>query len=248
MAFFKLRIADKNIAVTAIYDRTMDFCRDYIADFEKEDFSVVMEESDIIAEMDKTLRERELEGLPPIRPSYPYLETLALYRKISTKMADYDTILFHGSAIAVDGVTYLFTAKSGTGKSTHTRLWREYFGDRAVMVNDDKPLIRVTDDSVTVYGTPWNGKHMLGENISVPLGAICILERAEENSIVEVDPISVFARILSQTYRPPNPDAMCKILAVVDKMLKRIPVYRLGCNMDPDAVLVSYNGMKGKST
>ena len=157
-------------------------------------------------------------------------------------------IAIHSSVLIKNGKAVLCLGESGTGKSTHTRLWREHFGDRAVMVNDDKPLIRVTDDSVTVYGTPWNGKHMLGENISVPLGAICILERAEKNSIVEVDPISVFARILSQTYRPPNPDAMCKILAVVDKMLKRIPVYRLGCNMDPDAVLVSYNGMKGKST
>ena len=98
-------------------------------------------------------------------------------------MISYDTILFHGSVIAVDGIGYLFTAKSGTGKSTHTRLWREYFGDRAAMVNDDKPLLKITDSSVIAYGTPYNGKHRLGTNISVPLKAICILTRAADNHI-----------------------------------------------------------------
>lgn len=72
--------------------------------------------------------------------SLSYLETLAVYRKIVTRLVFSDILLIHGSAIAVDGKAYLFTAPSGTGKSTHTRMWREYFKDRAVMVNDDKPL------------------------------------------------------------------------------------------------------------
>ena len=82
-----------------------------------------------------------------------YLETLAVCRKIAERMPEYDTFLFHGSCIAVDGVGYLFTAKSGTGKSTHTRLWRELLDNRATMVNDDKPLIRIADDGLVIYGT-----------------------------------------------------------------------------------------------
>lgn len=77
------------------------------------------------------------------------LEETAVYRKIADKMVDYDTFVFHGSVIAVEGQAYLFTAKSGTGKSTHTRLWREMLGDKAVMVNDDKPMLRVTESGVT---------------------------------------------------------------------------------------------------
>ena len=83
-----------------------------------------------------------------------------IYRKIADALVDDGVILYHGSVIAVDGQGYLFTAKSGTGKSTHTALWRELFGERAVMVNDDKPLLRVKDDQVTVYGTPWNGNRL----------------------------------------------------------------------------------------
>ena len=111
------------------------------------------------------------------------METLAVYRKIADQMLSYDTLLFHGSVVAVDETGYLFTAKSGTGKSPHARLWREYLGERAVMVNDDKPLLQITKNGVIAYGTPWDGKHHLSSNIAVPLKAICILTRASENHI-----------------------------------------------------------------
>lgn len=140
-------------------------------------------QSDIEYEREKSALEDRKEGLPIRNFPDSYLETLAVYRKFAENLLAYDTVLFHGSVVAVDGIGYLFTAKSGTGKSTHTRLWREYFGERAVMVNDDKPLLQVTENGVIVYGTPWDGKHHLSNNISVPLKAICILTRAEENHI-----------------------------------------------------------------
>lgn len=243
---FKLRLADRNISASVLYESTVSFCRDYAAEFGTPDISVEVTLADIAAERIKSDRESELEGTPKTNPSPAYLETLALYRKIAEALIDFDVILFHGSAIAVDGVTYLFTAKSGTGKSTHTRLWRERFGARAVMVNDDKPLLHVTDKGVTVYGTPWNGKHRLGSNISAPLGAICILERSEKNHIAECNPMAEFPKILSQTYRKGEPLFMQKTLALLDKLLHAVRVYRLGCNMNPDAADVAYFGMKGK--
>ena len=144
------------------------------------------------------------------------METLAVYRKIADKMIDYDTILFHGSVIAVDGIGYLFTAKSGTGKSTHTRLWRELFGERAVMVNDDKPLIIVSENGIIVYGTPWDGKHRLSTNISVPLNAVCVLERSEENHIEKVKADSVYNMLVQQVYRPQNPQRLLKTMQLID--------------------------------
>ena len=157
-------------------------------------------------------------------------------------MLDFDTVLFHGSVIAVDGVGYLFTAKSGTGKSTHTRLWREYFGERAVMVNDDKPLLHIAD-TVTAYGTPYNGKHRLGTNTSVPLKAICILTRAENNHI---EPITreQYTMLLQQVYRPADMLKMVKTLELVDRLADGVKLYRLGCNMDISAAKVAYEGMK----
>ena len=182
--------------------------------------------------------------------TYPdeYLETLAVYRKIAEQMLSYDTILFHGSVIAVDGEGYLFTAKSGTGKSTHTRLWRETFGDRAVMVNDDKPLLRITKDGVIAYGTPWDGKHRLSSNTSVPLKGICILERAAKNHIIRLDSKeqlrSAYPMMVQQTHKSGNPSSARRTMELIDRLMEAVPIYRLSCNMESEAAKVAYEGMQ----
>ena len=159
-------------------------------------------------------------------------------------MIDFETILFHDSVVAVDGVGYLFTAKSGTGKSTHTRLWREYFRDHAVMVNDDKPLLHIADSGVIAYGTPYNGKHRLGTNTSVPLKAICILTRAPENHIEPITREQAYTMLLQQFYRPADMLKMAKTLELVDRLADGVKLYRLGCNMDISAAKVAYEGMQ----
>ena len=172
-----------------------------------------------------------------------YLEELAVYRKIAEVMPRYDTILFHGSAVAVDGIGYLFAARSGTGKSTHTALWRDLFGERAVMVNDDKPLLHIAEE-VTVYGTPYDGKHRLSSNIAVPLKAVCILTRASENTIEPIKKNDAYPMLLGQTYRPADPVSMQKTMLLIDKLADRVRLYRLGCNMDISAAETAYNGMR----
>ena len=244
MIQFKIKLCGKVIVVSANYGSTAEFCKDYLTD-DAEDVSVSVSMEDVLSERIKSKRERELEGLSEWEPPLPYLETLALYRKIAEKLVFEGIILFHGSAVSLDGEVYLFTAKSGTGKSTHTRLWREVFGERAVMINDDKPLISVRDGEVMVYGTPWNGKHRLGVNSSAPLKAVCILERGEKNMIREESASVAFPEILSQTYRFSDVPGMTRTLEILDKMLKQVKVYRLRCNMDREAAVVSYNGMKG---
>lgn len=176
-----------------------------------------------------------------------YYEELAVHRKLSTAMLDFDTFLFHGSCVAVDGKAYIFAAPSGTGKSTHVRLWRQLLGDRAVMVNDDKPYIRVTDNGAIVYGTPFNGKHHLDSNINVPLDGICVLERGQKNHIEKVRKEDVYAVLLQQTYRPNTPSDLQKTLALLDKLTFCVNLYKLSCNMEPDAARVSYEAIHGKS-
>lgn len=240
------RIADKVVSVSSIYDEVHSYCRDYLTDEEAE-YSVSTSQEDIDFERRKSDRENELEGLPVVDHRDSYLEELAVYRRIAEKMLDYDTVLFHGSVIAVDGEGYLFTAKSGTGKSTHTRLWREYFGSRAVMVNDDKPLLRISGGKVTAYGTPYNGKHRLGSNISVPLKAICILTRAAENRIVPISPEQAYPILLQQIYRPADAVKMQKTLALADDLADSVKFFRLGCNMDISAARTAYEGMNASS-
>ena len=244
MNAFKIRLADKVIAVSALHGYIADYCRGYISD-DTPDFAVQITQSDIDYEREKSRREDIKEGIPIRNFSDEYLETLAVYRKIAEKMIDYDTILFHGSVIAIDGIGYLFTAKSGTGKSTHTRLWRDLFGERAIMVNDDKPLIKVSESGIIVYGTLWDGKHRLSTNISVPLKSVCVLERSEENRIEKVTADSVYNMLVQQVYRPQNPQKLLKTLQLIDILSENAGLYRLGCNMDISAAELAYNVMKG---
>ena len=111
------------------------------------------------------------------------------------------------------------------------------------MLNDDKPLIEIRDTGVTIYGTPWNGKHRLGTNISLPLKAICILERGENNSIKKIAPYDAISTVITQTLRTNDLNEMDKMLSLTDKLLASVPFYRLKCNMNDDAAVVSYNAM-----
>lgn len=241
---FKIRLADKVIAVSALHGYIADYCKDYISD-DTPDFTVQITQSDIDFERAKSAAVDRKEDIPVRYFTDEYLETLAVYRKIAEQMLSYDTILFHGSVIAVDGIGYLFTAKSGTGKSTHTRLWRDLFGVRAIMVNDDKPLIKVSESGIIVYGTPWDGKHRLSTNISVPLKAVCVLERSEENRIEKVTADSVYNMLVQQVYRPQNQQKLLKTLQLIDILSENAGLYRLGCNMDISAAELAYNAMKG---
>ena len=240
----KYKIADKVIEVTSIYEKVHEYCNDYLTD-EPADFSVCITREDIAAEKKKSDSEYAYEGKKAPDFSDDLLEETSVYRKIAEKMPAFDTVVFHGSVVAVDGQGFLFTAKSGTGKSTHTALWREYLGDKAVMVNDDKPMLKITDSGVTAYGTPYNGKHRLGCNMSVPLKAICILTRGEKNSIVRIDKAEAYAMLLQQVYRPQNPLQMAKTLKLVDRLAANTELYKLACNMDIEAAKVAYNAMKG---
>ena len=239
------RIADMTICIDSIYDTVQRLCADYRIETEASDtnistdFTVQIMRSDIEFERSKSTRE----GIGDVS-SDAYLETLAVYRKIAERAPYYDTVLVHGSCVSVDGVGYLFTAQSGTGKSTHTRLWRKLLGDRAVMVNDDKPMIRLTDDSAVIYGTPWDGKHKLSNNISVPLKSICILERSDQNSIRPVSKEEAYPMLLQQIYRPMDITAMQKTLMLIDKLTQSVKLWQLGCNISIEAARIAYTAMK----
>ncbi len=244
----RIRLANKTIEVENLYPYVEEYCKDYVTSREVEtDFLFRVIQKDIEFERDRSEQEDIAERREIRHFSDEYLETLAVYRKIAEQMPFYDTVLFHGSVVAVNGEGYLFTAKSGTGKSTHTRLWRTMLGRRAVMVNDDKPLIRIAkDNSATVYGTPWDGKHRLSSNTSAPLKGICILRRAEENHIREITKSEAYPMLLQQVYRPADPEAMKATLLLLDRL--KVKLFCLHCNMDIHAAEVAYRAMAGTDT
>lgn len=237
------RFADVNIRICSIYPEVQQCCDSYRVNAEA-DFTVETTQDDIAFERNRSAREDLAEGFAERQYTDRYLELLAVYRKIAEKMPDYQTVLFHGSCVSVDGEAYLFTAKSGTGKSTHTALWRKLLGEKAVMVNDDKPLIQIRDGQATVFGTPWDGKHHLSQNISVPLKAICILQRAADNFVEEITVPKAYPMLLQQVYRPLEGVALQKTLNLVDTLARSVRLWRLGCNMELAAAEIAYRAMK----
>ena len=247
MLKFFVRLADKVVQINTDDLSVREFFKTYVSK-DTRDIYVTITSKDIEFEREKAAREDSLEGIPIRNLSDELLEITALQRKITEEFFSRNILLFHGSVVAIDGNAYLFTAKSGTGKSTHTRLWREVFGDRAVMVNDDKPFLEIRGNQVIAHGSPWNGKHRLGQNISLPLRAICILERGETNEIHPITPAQALPMLMQQSQRPQDRSKLPLYMDLIDRLSSRVSFYRMRCNMDPQAARMSYEAMCPKET
>lgn len=228
MVQFSVSLTGLVIAVSALYPGTEAFCREFLSS-EQADFSVSISQADIDYELTRS------SGMSD--PAY--LETLALLRRIAEKLIDYDTVLFHGSVLAVDGKAYLFTAPSGTGKTTHSRLWLENVPGCHIL-NGDKPFLRIMEDGkVLACGSPWRGKENYGINEILPLEGICILERDTYNHIEPVSCKDALGRLVRQTFRPADPQLMLKALQLAGIIGQSVNLFHMGCTMDPEAALVS---------
>lgn len=237
MAEFCMKLADRVAAVRCLFESTPEYFRKYVTQ-ESADFSLTVTREDIAFEAGEALAEALSEGFRVRNFPEPYLERAAIQRKIALELLRYGTVLFHGSAVAADGACYLFTAKSGTGKSTHTRLWRQLLGERAVMVNDDKPFLRITDSGIWVCGSPWSGKHGLDSNIAVPLQGICLLERGSENRIRPLEEAAIMP--LLRTHCPILPTEYGHLAQALSQ---GTAFWHMTCTKDPAAAQVSYEAM-----
>ena len=166
--------------------------------------------------------------------------------KFYSQLVDFDGLMLHSSAVMADGKAYLFSAPSGTGKSTHVNLWLETFGDRAAILNDDKPALRRVDGKWYAYGTPWSGKHDISINTRVPIGGICVLRRGETNKIEPYAGHKAVTDIFEQTPKSKNFEYVDKVLKLLDKLLVEVPIWYMECNMEPDAARMSYEAMSGR--
>ena len=236
----KYKIADVVFTAEVNYPYVVRVCKDYEYDGDEQPaFHAKVTQADIDEEKSKSEQ---------VFPD-AYCESLALFRKLCNyALSEVDGIIFHSSAIMVDGKAYLFTAPSGTGKSTHARLWREMLGDRAVMINDDKPIIRYIDGKFFVYGTPWTGKHNLGTNARAEIKAICKIYQAKENIIKKASASEMLLTVLNQTIRPEDAGDMDKLLTLIDKMLRTVGIYTLGCNISREAAETSFNYMSKENS
>ncbi len=227
-------IAGLNVGYEAKYELTEKRSRPYLC---KE--SGV---ADFVIRIDYPNLEKRLPEMPLM--TIQDLEYMHMGSCFYTALLEFGGLLLHASAVVVDGQGYCFSANSGTGKSTHTSLWLEAFKEKgAYIINDDKPAIRLENGRFMLYGTPFSGKHDISVNTSVPLKAICFIERSETNSISRLEPKDVFLRLLNQTVRPAEEERMDKLCELIDKLLTNIPIYLLKCNISLDAAELAYNEM-----
>lgn len=173
-------------------------------------------------------------------------EYLATGMYFYQELLKFDGLRLHSSAVVADGEAYLFTADSGTGKSTHTGLWLQLFGPRAWMLNDDKPAMRLIDGRWYAFGTPWSGKHDISRNTGVPLVGIAVLERGEKNEIEPFGGMAAIEVLMRQMNRPKAAQSRILLLKLMDKLITQVPIWKLRCNMDLQAAVVSYEAMSGK--
>ena len=233
--YFKVKLADVVIGIHGQYDYLKEYCKDYLT-LEDAEVEICLKKEDILEESSRVENEAF---------SLPYLETLAALRKIAEQMPQRNRFLMHGAVLSWRGKGYMFTAPSGTGKSTHLALWKKYLGDEVEIVNGDKPLLSVEGDVVSVYGTPWAGKERWQTNVSVPLCGICFLRRGSTNRIGRVQPLEAMPVLMQQVYYTGNPDTAGRTLELLDQVFKCVPMYRLECDISRDAVECSFEGMVG---
>lgn len=271
---FCVQIAEVLVAIENRYAFSERLCADYIVNVAPDEcsFSVSATPEEIAAENSD-------EGTF----SSAYCESLALYRKICTRMLDYDAFLLHAAVVSYGGRGFAFAAKSGTGKSTHVAQWMRALGDDVTVVNGDKPILRwrsreggeakgagasgerpggegapaCTPSAASpggeaalaacdqlagefiAYGTPYCGKENWGQNTSVPLHAVCFIERCE---LGESDRLSrleddgeIVARIMNQILMPKDPVLAARQLDLLDRLVSSVPFYVLRCTPTPAA-------------
>lgn len=148
---------------------------------------------------------------------------------------NFNGIVIHASTIKYKGKGVTFTAPSGTGKSTHTGLWKKYYPE-TIVINDDMPAIRFIDNQPLVYGTPWSGKTDINENDSAPLEAMVFIERSEECTITEISPKEAFVKMMREIPIYPFKHQSDLMMSMMNKLFTQVPAYLLKCDISKNAV------------
>lgn len=232
------RIADMNIAVKARYEYTKKQLADYAVDNKDYELSVTVTDEMIAYEQD--LGEK-IHGAPQ---RADMCESIAILRVICDHIIRRGGFFLHCSCLRYGGKAIIFTAPSGTGKSTHAALWKQHFGDRVEMINDDKPLVREQEDGFVIYGTPWRGKHGRGGNLSAPIGAVFFLEQAPENSVEPVSSFTALSLLMQQTVIPRGREDTSTLLDMLGRLIEHVPMVRLKCNISDEAVLTALSALE----
>ncbi len=229
---FSVNFSNLNIKINSKYDYVYNFCRDYLSE-ETPDFAVETTDEKI----DNEIASVDFE------PSRGYAESICIYREIAERLPEFNRCVFHGAVIEYNKKGFLFTAPSGTGKTTHIRLWKKFLGDSVEIVNGDKPILQIEEDGVTAWATPYAGKEKYQNHSSVKLSGMCLIKRGKENRIEKVNAGEHITEIISQIYMPYEPLQSIKTLELLDRLLKEVPLYVLHCDISEEAFKTSFGAL-----
>lgn len=230
----KYKIADLIVEYTAKYDDLKRLSDQFIYNGERET-NITLSVTDKQLE---NMLSRSVEGT-----TIGGIENLAISSEFNRAAIKYGVMLVHSSALVYDGGAYLFSADSGVGKSTHTKLWLKAFGDKVHIMNDDKPVVRLYDDHAQAYGTPFDGGSGIALNENYPLKAIIFVERGKENSVRIPENKEIIQKLYFQTARMVNRETAEKMLVNLERLLHLTKFYILTCNMDISAAYTAYNSI-----
>lgn len=252
---FTIRLAEKNIRIESRYRRVYDQCRHYLMQNVQPDlwvFPMPLTEASVSAASEtgadgknglwrlfpKETREMEPSQLVQLA------ESIQVFQEIVERLIPSGYMLMHGAVVARDGYGYMFTARSGVGKTTRVQRWLEAYPD-SVVVNGDKPLMQVREGKLPLaYGSPWCGKEGWNTNMSVPLRAIFLLERSEENRIERITEAQAFIKLLPQMHRPADPDLGRNVLRMLRILTAQVAVYRFCSAPTQEAVRLAWETAK----
>ena len=232
-----LSLADINIEVAPKYSFIKELAKDYTSKSDRVDFSVSVDDADI--ELEAEMSEGSF--------SKPYLESIALYRKIAERLPMYDAFVFHGAVVAYGGSAYAFTARSGVGKTTHIRLWHKLLGDAVHVLNGDKPILRMIDGTPYASGTPWRGKENYGVPGLLPLSSVGFISRAPSPSVKKITPAESMMRFVSQIYVPTTPREAARALSTLNKVISGVSLFDVYATMDIESARLSFNALTNKT-
>ncbi len=225
----KIKLAGLNVLIDNKYTYLEKQCKDYLSDFEKADMHISVTSEDIKKEYD-ICRKNFSKG---------YYESVCAYRKICKILPVFDRLMLHSAVAELSGRAVAFSGKSGIGKSTHALNLCRNFEDIRIL-NIDKPIIHINNETVSVYGTPWQGKENIGANISAILTDICFLEQSAYNKIVCLSKTDALPLLLVQLITPFEPSVAIKHLELVDRLLNNISFHKMYCTAELSAAMLSY--------
>ena len=239
--FLFCEVAGVKYRIEYKYSYTENKFKDYLIspeDIEKSDEIIQISYSDKDFEKWSNQYERErTDG---------YIEYTCIVDQVALGLPDLGMFLMHGATIEYNGKAYVFTAPSGTGKSTHISLWKKYLGEKVNIINGDKPEVSFHEDEVLVHGAPWCGKEGWQINTCAPLGGVCILKRGTDNRIEKINPGEHIEMLINQLYVVSKNDLLIKVVDLFTKMAERVSFFELECDISEDAARCSFEKLTGE--